>query len=301
VLELREVPADQESDRRAEVLASVSRRRVTSRFLDPDQARRQVDEMYDTLAERATIRDVVDPTSDVRVGHVYAVREGEELSVYDVRLEDASRVDELLSALAGLAREWQCRMVGVGFQPGDASAEGLATLPGFADRATNMVLELDGEIAPAGLELRTMTPREFGAFMAVLVSDYAATLAEAGLSTEEAQQRSREQTGQLIPQGQDSPGMEFFTGWVGDRAIGRLWLNVDQPMTFVYDVEVLEDERRKGYGAGLMNAAAAWSRDHGHPAIGLNVFAHTPGARALYDRLGYRVSLDYRAIDLPDA
>jgi len=301
VLELREVPADQEADRRAEVLAAVSRRRVTTRFLDPDEARQQVDAMYDTLAERATITDVVDPSSGARVGHVYAVREGEELSVYDVRLDDASRVDELLAALAGLAREWKCRMVGVGYEPGDAAAEGLATLPGFVGRATNMVLELDGEIAPAGLELRPMTPREFEMFMAVMVGDYAATLAEAGLSTEEAQQRSRDQTGQLIPQGQDSPGMEFFTGWVGSRAIGRLWLNVDQPMVFVYDVEVLEDERRKGFGAGLMNAAAAWSRDHGHPAIGLNVFAHNAGARLLYDRLGYRVTLDYRAIDLPDA
>jgi GNAT superfamily N-acetyltransferase len=164
-----------------------------------------------------------------------------------------------------------------------------------------MVLELDGEIASAGPDLRPMTSREFRAFMAVMVGEYAATLAEAGLSTEDAQQRSREQTGQLIPQGQDSPGMEFFTGWLDSLPVGRLWLNVDQPMAFVYDVEVFEDERRKGYGAGLMNAAAVWSRDHGHRAIGLNVFAHNTGARALYDRLGYRITLDYRALDLPDA
>jgi GNAT superfamily N-acetyltransferase len=95
--------------------------------------------------------------------------------------------------------------------------------------------------------------------------------------------------------------MEFFTGWAGDVPIGRLWLNVDQPMAFVYDVEVLEEQRRKGYGAGLMNAAAIWSRDHGHPVLGLNVFAHNPGARALYDKLGYRVSADYHTLDVPDA
>jgi hypothetical protein len=35
--------------------------------------------------------------------------------------------------------------------------------------------------------------------------------------------------------------------------------------------------------------------------LGLNVFAHNPGARALYDRLGYRVTLDYRTLDVaPD-
>ena len=283
------------------MVGRVSRRRVTARFLDADEATRQVEAMYDDLAERSSVRDVVDPVSGAVVGHVWAVREGEELAVYDVRLDDPTRVDELLPALVGLAREWQCRLVGVGYEPGDASGEGLAMLAGFVGRATNMVLELDGEIAPAGLELRPMAGEEFAAFMAVMVDDYAATLADAGLSAEEAQQRSTEQTGQLIPQGQDSPGMEFFTGWVGAEPVGRLWLNVDQPMAFVYDVEVLEEQRRKGYGAGLMNAAAAWSRDHGHPAIGLNVFAHNPGARALYDRLGYRVTLDYRAFDLPDA
>jgi GNAT superfamily N-acetyltransferase len=301
VLELREVPADQETDRRAAVVGRVTRRRVTARFLDADEANHQVEAMYDDLAERSSVRDVVDPASGAPVGHVWIVREGEELALYDVRLDDAARVDELLPALVRLAREWTCRQVGVGYEPGDATAEGLAMLPGFVGRATNMVLELDGEIASAGLDLRPMTGEEFAAFMAVLVDDYADTLADAGLSADEAQQRSREQTGQLIPQGQDSPGMEFFTGWVGAGPVGRLWLNVDQPMAFVYDVEVLEEQRRKGYGAGLMNAAAVWSRDHGHRAIGLNVFAHNAGARALYHRLGYRVTLDYRALDLPDA
>ena len=72
-------------------------------------------------------------------------------------------------------------------------------------------------------------------------------------------------------------------------------------MAFVYNVEVDEAQRRKGYGAAIMNAGARWSRDAGHPALGLNVFAHNPSARALYDKLGYRVTFDYCALDLPDA
>jgi GNAT superfamily N-acetyltransferase len=72
-------------------------------------------------------------------------------------------------------------------------------------------------------------------------------------------------------------------------------------MAFVYDVAVEESERRKGYGAAIMNAGARWSRDHGHPALGLNVFAHNPSARALYDRLGYQVTQDYHALDVSDA
>ena len=72
-------------------------------------------------------------------------------------------------------------------------------------------------------------------------------------------------------------------------------------MAFVYDVEVDESQRRKGYGAAIMNAGALWCRDQGHPVLGLNVFAHNPGARALYDRLGYQVTQDYRTLDVPDA
>ena len=50
-----------------------------------------------------------------------------------------------------------------------------------------------------------------------------------------------------------------------------------------------------------MNAAALWSRDHGHPVLGLNVFAHNTGAKALYEKLGYQVTVDYRTFDVPDA
>ena len=62
-------------------------------------------------------------------------------------------------------------------------------------------------------------------------------------------------------------------------------------MAFVYDVEV----RPRPAPQGLRRRdherrRAVWCRDQGHPALGLNVFAHNPGARALYDRLGYRVT-----------
>jgi GNAT superfamily N-acetyltransferase len=299
VLELHEVPEDERDDRRAELVDRVGRRRATIRHVDLEETLAEIDRMYDDVADRATVRDVVE--SGDRVGHLWAVVEGDETAVYDVRLDDPARALELLPALLDLARSHGSRLLGVGSGPDDEERSVLVTAPGFVRRATNMVLDLGGEIADPGLELRPMTPEDFAAFMEVMVVAYAATLAEAGLTQEAALERSRTQTGQLIPDGQDSAGMEFFTGWAGDLAVGRLWLNVDQPMAFVYDVEVLEEQRRKGYGAGLMNAAAIWSRDHGHPVLGLNVFAHNPGARALYDRLGYVVTADYHTLDVGDA
>jgi ribosomal protein S18 acetylase RimI-like enzyme len=95
--------------------------------------------------------------------------------------------------------------------------------------------------------------------------------------------------------------MEFFLARVGDDVVGDLWLDTAQTMAFVYNIEVDQDHRRRGYGAAIMNAAARHCRDAGQPYLGLNVFGHNPHARALYDKLGYRVTYDYYALDLPDA
>ncbi len=193
-------------------------------------------------------------------------------------------------------------MLGVGGRPYEAATQGLVELPGSTPRAYNMVLDLTQPIGdPGGLELRAMSSEEFDAFFARAVEDYAAILARTGISAEAAAERSAEQTNRLLPSGIDSPGMEFFHGWVGDTAVGLLWLDVSQRMAFVYNVEVVESQRRKGYGAALMNAAALWARAHDHPVLGLNVFAHNPGAKALYDKLGFRVTVDYRTFDVPDA
>jgi GNAT superfamily N-acetyltransferase len=302
MLSLREVPPDQQSDRRNRALDRVARGRSRARFVELDQAREQVEELFDSTRERGWLHDVVDGNGDDVVGGLWAVKEGEELALYDVHLDDPRRVAELLAPLFDLARQHDTRRLGVGGREEDPTLEGLASLPGGTPRAANMALDLSRPIAdPAPLELRPMTDEEFDEFFARMAEEYADTLVQTGLSKEAATERAREQTAQLVPSGLDSPGMAFFHGWVGEALVGRLWLAVDQPMAFVYDVEVPESQRRKGYGAGIMNAAAHWCRDGGHPVLGLNVFAHNPGARALYEKLGYRVTVDYRTFDVPDA
>jgi len=287
-------------DRRRAAVERVARGRTVARWVDPDVAREQVERSFDDSRDRAWLLDVTD--GDRVVGQVWVVLDGEELAVFDAHLEDPARVGELVAPLLALAREKGARMLGVGGRPDDRTMQGLVEQPGATPRAFNMLLELDRPIAdPGGLGLRPMTPRQFDAFIAVQGVSYADTMVEAGLSREAADERSRTQMAALLPSGQDSPGMEFFHGWVGETVVGSLWLNVDQPMAFVYDVEVVEEQRRRGYGAALMNAAAIWSREHGHPVLGLNVFAHNAGAKALYDKLGYRVTVDYRTVDVPDA
>ena len=66
-----------------------------------------------------------------------------------------------------------------------------------------------------------------------------------------------------------------------------LWLKLSHASAFVYNIAVEEDQRRKGYGRAIMAAGERWSRDHGAATIGLHVFSHNHGARALYEQLGY--------------
>jgi GNAT superfamily N-acetyltransferase len=278
----------------------VTRHRATARFLDPQTAREQVDTLLESLRDRSDLLDVVD--GDSVTGLAWVSRSDGDLVVNHLRLDDPARAAELVPGLVDRARDAQARMLGVPVHRDDPSRAVLGTQPGFQLRATNMALPLEGEIAgPGELELRRMTDAEFDEFLSGNAEEYAGELVATGMTVEAAAQRSTEQMGQLVPAGQSSPGMHFFTAWVGGVPVGSLWLCTLDPMAFVYDVVVDETQRRKGYGAAIMNAGALWSREQGHPVLGLNVFAHNPGARALYDRLGYVVTQDYHALDVPDA
>ena len=211
----------------------------------------------------------------------------------------AGRADAAAALLLDRARAAGARQIGLGARPDDPSRAAVAALPGFVSRATNMALPLDSEIAdPGDLELPPMTQAEFDGFLAVMADDYAGELAAAGMTPEAAAQRSREQMGELIPRAWRRPACMFFTAWVGDEPVGRLWLSTRARWRSSTTSRWSPGQRRKGYGAAIMNAGALWAREHGHPALGLNVFAHNPGARALYDRLGYHVTFDYHALDV---
>jgi ribosomal protein S18 acetylase RimI-like enzyme len=300
VLELRDVPAGPHSPYEAEALTRMAARRVVTRFVDPEDARTHAEQTLERLRDISIWAEVVD--GDDVVGWLWFGTDAEELIVYDVELDEPSRSADLVPLLVDRARAHGLRMLGLGSVPGEAVREALASSPGFTVRATNMVLDLDGAIAdPAPLALQPMTAEEFDGWIDGQVEGYAEELVATGLSPEAAAERSRTQMAELVPSGRESPGMEFFLARVGDEVVGDLWLNTDDRMAFVYNIEVRQAQRRRGYGAAIMNAGALHCRDAGHPYLGLNVFGHNPHARALYDKLGYRVTLEYRALDLSDA
>jgi ribosomal protein S18 acetylase RimI-like enzyme len=64
-----------------------------------------------------------------------------------------------------------------------------------------------------------------------------------------------------------------------------------QPMRYarVGSVCVLESERGKGVGRGLMSQAESWALEQGSADIRLNVWAFNEAALGLYKELGYEV------------
>jgi GNAT superfamily N-acetyltransferase len=301
VLELREESKETLAGWRPMLVDRQVVLRFEAMYVDPEVASEAaagaVDRMLDGGARAFAVED-----DGRRVGHLLWGSDGDAAAVLDVRLDDPDRVGELLPAVLDLARADGKQRVAVAGYPADPSLTAMVAQPGFTARATNMLLPLDRPIAdPGGLGLRPMTQEEFDAFFDDMLEGYTAELVGAGLSPEAAQERSSTQTQELIPDGLASAGQEFFTAWVDATPVGNLWLSTERPTAFVYNVEVSEHERRKGYGRAIMNAGAIWCREQGHPYLGLNVFAHNPGARALYDSLGYAVTVDYRTIDVPDA
>ena len=84
--------------------------------------------------------------------------------------------------------------------------------------------------------------------------------------------------------------------WVaedGGRPVGYLLAEVVDGEAHIAQVSVHPDRRGERIGRGLIDAAEAWARERGLPALTLTTFAQVPWNAPYYRRLGFR--------DVPDA
>jgi len=126
--------------------------------------------------------------------------------------------------------------------------------------------------------LRPMTDDEYDAYKATALEDYAAERAQAE-DTSLAEERT--------------PGHRFWRVVTDDGTrVSSLWVHVeaDKRRAFIYDLVIDAAWRGAGYGEATMRALEEELRPAGLTHIGLNVFGHNRVARALYDKLGYRVA-----------
>src|SRR5690242_6917534 len=104
------------------------------------------------------------------------------------------------------------------------------------------------------VRLAPMTEDDFQAFLAAAIPSYAQEHVAAGRwSQEEALRRSEEEYHKLLPAGLASPNQYLYSIEDASSAtkVGVLWFAVEkragEPRAFIYDVEIFEPFRRRGY------------------------------------------------------
>lgn len=145
------------------------------------------------------------------------------------------------------------------------------------------------------LRLRPATREEFDEWLPRQEAGYAEHIMASGsMPPEAAREKARRDTARSFPAGLDTPGQLVFRVIAGDEPVGWLWLAVPGPddpkMAWVYNIQVDEVYRGRGYGRQAMLLAEHEARARGMTSIGLNVHGQNKVAISLYDSLGYAVT-----------
>jgi ribosomal protein S18 acetylase RimI-like enzyme len=147
------------------------------------------------------------------------------------------------------------------------------------------------------VRLVPMTEHEFPDFLERDIREYAQERTEAGYWTgAEALEKSRNEHWAVLPQGLATSDHYLYVIRETDRGepVGVLWfkavLDSPRPTGYIFDLEVYEHHRRKGYARQAMLELEQVARGMGLRQLGLHVFAHNRPARALYEELGYAVA-----------
>jgi ribosomal protein S18 acetylase RimI-like enzyme len=139
-----------------------------------------------------------------------------------------------------------------------------------------------------------MTKSEYDEWVEESISGYAADKVASGQwSQEESLELSRKENHELLPLGLETPENHFFA--VVDSqsvAVGMLWFAVKTKFSariaYVFDVNIRPERQREGHAMRAFLALEEEARRLGLSGIALHVFGHNAGARALYDKLGFR-------------
>ncbi len=89
----------------------------------------------------------------------------------------------------------------------------------------------------------------------------------------------------------DDPASFAFGAYLGGEPAGLAWgLQMRYPsgrrVTYLHELDVLEQFRRRGIASALIGEAMALARERGSTRFWLSTGGHNEGAQALYESLG---------------
>ncbi|MFC8079125.1 GNAT family N-acetyltransferase [Streptomyces sp. NPDC057307] len=215
-----------------------------------------------------------------------------------LRIDEANRRRGrgTIAALAAeeVLRGWGCGQVIASVPAGAGGVLPLLETLGYTERSRNMLKDLAPRPpAPApGLVGRPMDESEYEVWEAHALDGFRQSWIDRGLPPDQA--RAKAESGRLenLPAGLATPDT-WIEVLVHDGAVvGHVWVGTREIApgvvgAFVYDVQVLEDQRGKGYGRALMLHAERIGLGAGTDVLGLHVFAGNAPAIGLYESLGY--------------
>ncbi|NWF31187.1 GNAT family N-acetyltransferase [Streptomyces sp. PKU-EA00015] len=213
---------------------------------------------------------------------------------------DRRRGRGTVAALAAeeVLRGWGCTEARTSVPADGTAALRMVSALGYTERGRNMLKDLpDGPPPlPGAVEARPMDEAEFDRWRSKAVAHYAEEWIARGVLREEALTRSENLHRTLLPEGLATPGAELYCLVAEDTVVGRVWVATRHDVrpgeqgAYVFDVEVAEEHRGRGYGRALMLLAERIARAAGNTLIGLHVFAGNTPAQRLYESLGYRTT-----------
>jgi ribosomal protein S18 acetylase RimI-like enzyme len=140
-----------------------------------------------------------------------------------------------------------------------------------------------------------MTEEEFTNFFEMNLESYARAIAKNfKRPVDEVKVESKEQVNSLLKDGVKTKGHFLFT--VLDKkhssVVGNVWVSVDEKKkrAFLYDIDLYERFRGKGYGRASLELLEEILRSKGIKRLELHVFADNPTAIGLYKKLGYETA-----------
>ncbi|MEU7283165.1 GNAT family N-acetyltransferase [Streptomyces sp. NPDC045431] len=212
---------------------------------------------------------------------------------------DRRRGRATVAALAAeeVLRGWGCRQIQVVVPVEATVALRMTEALGYTERGRTMVKDLEGPPPTPpddGVTVRPMSEAEFQEWYATARETFARGWITRGVPEAQARAASETSHRTSLPDGLATEGTAFHVA-VRDESViaGHIWTGrraLDpggEPVAYVYDIEVADGQRGRGYGRTLMLAAERTAHGWGLRRIALHVFAGNTPATRLYESLGY--------------
>jgi ribosomal protein S18 acetylase RimI-like enzyme len=155
------------------------------------------------------------------------------------------------------------------------------------------------------MSVRKMTSAEYDIFHQHTIIEYARAHSSVGSwSEEDALENSKQAIEELLPDRESTEKMLVLTALdAGGVSIGYLWIGLQRRggspgEAWIYDIELYEEFRGKGYGRALLAVAEKEVKNLGAKKLGLNVFGNNSVARHLYDSAGFTTTALQMSKDL---